>query len=242
MEKGPNLRKNLDAIKSQAKVLNSENARSVFGSEMVEILRKFASEAHTKSFFGKMAYKSHMDLLLDQIDKYVGVEGFNKSIRDAMNNPNPNVQDGFWHSMADMKNRNFPKERVKKVDMEFDGEDLPCVNCKFDVELNPTDNSALHYLEYKSYLDARKISKPQFLNYMGSISSLDELKYIFNSNKLGLDEIKTGLKSFIKEHELDIIENMKAGVKRELNLGENAIGLSKTQINRFVDKIVSVYP
>ena len=235
------LRKSVETLESLAKVLDNTKAQSVFSDELNAIMTKFAKEAHTKSFFGKMSFKAHMDLLLDQINKYEGVAGFNKSIRDAMNNPNTNVQDGFWHSMADMKNRNLPKERIKKVDMEFDGEDLPCVNCKFDVELYSGSSGSLKYIEYKSYLDASKISKPQFLNYLSSIRSLDELKYVFNSKKLSIDQARAGVKTFVKENELTILENMPTGIRSQLNVAESAFELTESQIQAIANKITTVF-
>jgi len=108
--------------------------------------------------------------------------------------------------MKDMTSRNLPKSKLKKVDMQFDGENLPCTNCKFDLELNPTNTEPIRFLEYKSYSDASKISKPQFLNYLTNISNLNELNYVFSGIKLSLDEAKTGMKQFLKDNAEPIFE------------------------------------
>ena len=82
--------------------------------------------------------------------------------------------------------------------MEFDGDDLPCIKCKFDVELNSQNASELRYIEYKSYANASKISKPQFLNYISKLDNIEQLQYVFNKSKLSLDEAKNGMKEFFK--------------------------------------------
>lgn len=95
--------------------------------------------------------------------------------------------------------------------MEFDGDDLPCIKCKFDVELNSQNASELKYLEYKSYANASKISKPQFLNYISKVDNIEQLQYVFNKSKLSLDEAKNGMKEFLVNNSDDMFKAVNQG-------------------------------
>jgi hypothetical protein len=184
-------------IESISEIINDASMRKILGSEMDDIMEKFIT-AHKDSGWGwnKFSLQEHMRMLKVIANKYEGVQGFNKSLRDALNNPNPSMQDGLWHMMKDLEKRGIPREKIKAFDLEFDADDLPCLKCKFDVELNGTGNE-LKYLEYKSYKNPSKISKPQFLNYISMVDNLEQLQYVFNKSKLSLDEIKASMKDFL---------------------------------------------
>lgn len=147
-----------------------------------------------------------MDKLKTITNRYEGVEGFNRSLRDALNNPAPAVQDGLWHMITDLEKRNIAKTKIKAFDLEFDGDDLPCINCRFDVELITQNTDELKFIEYKSYKNAENISKKQFLNYIAKIDDIKQLQYVFNKNKLSLNEAKNGMKKFFDENAKEIFE------------------------------------
>ncbi|ATA89589.1 hypothetical protein CGC58_07505 [Capnocytophaga stomatis] len=156
--------------------------------------------------WNKFALKEHLDKLKTITNRYEGVEGFNKSLRDALNNPAPAVQDGLWHMITDLEKRNIAKTKIKAFDLEFDGDDLPCINCRFDVELITQNTDELKFIEYKSYKNAENISKKQFLNYIAKIDDIKQLQYVFNKNKLSLNEAKNGMKKFFDENAKEIFE------------------------------------
>ncbi|GIM50085.1 hypothetical protein [Capnocytophaga stomatis] len=156
--------------------------------------------------WNKFALKEHLDKLKTITNRYEGVEGFNKSLRDALNNPAPAVQDGLWHMITDLEKRNIAKTKIKTFDLEFDGDDLPCINCRFDVELITQNTDELKFIEYKSYKNAENISKKQFLNYIAKIDDIKQLQYVFNKNKLSLNEAKNGMKKFFDENAKEIFE------------------------------------
>ena len=172
-------------------------------------------------------------------NKYEGVDGFNKSIRDALNNPNPAAQDGFWHMMTDLEKRGILKEKIKAFDLEFDGDDLPCVRCKFDVELNTNNQTDLKYLEYKSYSNASKISKPQFLNYISKVDKLEQLQYIFNKSKLSIENAREGMKELFTKvnNKQEIFNAMSNDLKQSLNLIELS-DLTSVKIDQIINVIV----
>ncbi|WP_035334203.1 hypothetical protein [Dokdonia sp. PRO95] len=232
------LRTTPEALASLSTILSNTKAQNILGNEMNTILTKFA-QTHSTSFYNRMAFKDHLNLLNSQINKYEGIPGFNKSIRDPLNNANTNVQDGFWHTLKDMEARNIPPSHIKKVDMQFDSAELPCTYCKFDLELNT--NSPIKYLEYKSYQDASKISKNQFLNYLASIDNFDQLNYVFSSQKLSVTQAQDGLKLFLKNNEIDIIDNLNESLKLEITLSEASISLTTSQINYIANKITTIF-
>jgi hypothetical protein len=118
---------------------------------------------------------------------------------NAMKNTNGNVQDGLQHTLQQMNSLN--PTNVKGFDLKFDSGDLECKNCRFDVEMN---SSTPRFYEYKSYKDASQISIDQFKNYIGSIASLSELKYVFNSIKLTPAQAKEGMKTLLKSNAEEI--------------------------------------
>ncbi|MFK7061444.1 hypothetical protein V3Q90_15100, partial [Flavobacterium oreochromis] len=217
----PNIKRTKAVVEALNDVISNPSMITILGDELDDILKKFMT-AHKNSKWGwnKFSFEEHMRMLKVIANTYEGVDGFNKSIRDALNNPNPAVQDGFWHMMKDLENRGIPKDKVKSFDLEFDGDDLPCIKCKFDVELNTNNATDLRYLEYKSYANASKISKPQFLNYITKVENLEQLQYVFNKSKLSLQEAKNGMKEFLK-----IGDNMKDIYNANQNL------FNKIQIN-----------
>ncbi|QYS85513.1 hypothetical protein JJC03_09790 [Flavobacterium oreochromis] len=208
----PNIKRTKAVVEALNDVISNPSMITILGDELDDILKKFMT-AHKNSKWGwnKFSFEEHMRMLKVIANTYEGVDGFNKSIRDALNNPNPAVQDGFWHMMKDLENRGIPKDKVKSFDLEFDGDDLPCIKCKFDVELNTNNATDLRYLEYKSYANASKISKPQFLNYITKVENLEQLQYVFNKSKLSLQEAKNGMKEFLLSNSDDMFKAINQG-------------------------------
>lgn len=211
-------------IQKLTDVLADNSIRKTFGDDLNDIMKKFITAHKNKNWSrNKFSLETHLEKLKNIANKYEGVEGFNKSLRDALNNPAPAVQDGLWHMITDLEKRNISKDKIKAFDLEFDGENQPCIKCKFDVELITQNSNELKYLEYKSYIDASKISQPQFLNYIANINDIKQLQYVFSKNKLTLQEAKNGMKKFFDKNKEEVFKVMNSELKESLGLtGLNA--------------------
>jgi len=150
------------------------------------------------------------------------VDGFSQVISD-LKNPLFAKQDGVCHAVNDLKN--IPAGTISKLDMEFEEPGKPCVKCTFDVKENGTPPK---YREYKSYTDASQIPLPQFLNYLNEITSLSQLKYIFNAKKLNSQQAKEGMKMFLKTNAANLYKSFDNG----------GIGLDKCK-QLFGDEVTS---
>lgn len=104
------------------------------------------------------------------------------------------------------------KANVKKFDLKFEEEGLPCINCKFDIllKVDDIDITSLKFIEFKSYLNASKISLDQFLNYIATVSNLSQMKYVFNAAKLSEAEAKAGMKIFMLKNAQRIFDTNQA--------------------------------
>lgn len=201
-----------ETVQKLAEVLSDRSIQKILGNETDNILKKFLTVHKNDNWsWNKFALKEHLDKLKTITNRYEGVEGFNKSLRDALNNPAPAVQDGLWHMITDLEKRNIAKTKIKAFDLEFDGDDLPCINCRFDVELITQNTDELKFIEYKSYKNAENINKKQFLNYIAKIDDIKQLQYVFNKNKLSLNEAKNGMKEFFKKN----VEDMFKPIRQE---------------------------
>lgn len=201
-----------ETVQKLAEVLSDRSIQKILGNETDNILKKFLTAHKNDNWsWNKFALKEHLDKLKTITNRYEGVEGFNKSLRDALNNPAPAVQDGLWHMITDLEKRNIAKTKIKAFDLEFDGDDLPCINCRFDVELITQNTDELKFIEYKSYKNAENINKKQFLNYIAKIDDIKQLQYVFNKNKLSLNEAKNGMKEFFKKN----VEDMFKPIRQE---------------------------
>ncbi|GIM49759.1 hypothetical protein [Capnocytophaga stomatis] len=114
-----------ETVQKLADVLSDRSIRKILGNETDDILKKFLTSHKNENWnWNKFALKEHLDKLKSIANKYEGTEGFNKSLRDALNNPAPAVQDGLWHMITDLEKRNIAKTKIKAFDLEFDGDDL----------------------------------------------------------------------------------------------------------------------
>jgi hypothetical protein len=147
-------------------------------------------------------------------DRNPPIGGYEKVFQELATD-NPSVQDGITHALNVTKD--IPAEKVKSFDMKFEDEGMPCQNCRFDVET--TDGSPKFY-EFKSYSDAARIPVPQFLNYLASITSFDQLKYVFNLKKLTKSQAISGMKEFLKANAGDVFTNMKPELRASLGIDE----------------------
>lgn len=186
-------------------------------------------------FNGAKSLIAHLEDVKAFCNKFDDKEGFDQVVA-SMKNSNGNVQDGLQHVLTQVNKADFDAGKVSKFDMEFEGEGLPCIKCKFDVQL--TDGNKPKLIEYKSYLDASKIQLPQFLNYIASVNDLAEMKYVFNAVKLSAEQAKDGMKGFLKANETQVIATMKPSVKTTLGLSEGDLELTSIQIQKIVDIIV----
>lgn len=194
-------------VQKLAEVLSDRSIQKILGNETDNILKKFLTAHKNDNWsWNKFALKEHLDKLKTITNRYEGVEGFNKSLRDALNNPAPAVQDGLWHMITDLEKRNIAKTKIKAFDLEFDGDDLPCINCRFDVELITQNTDELKFIEYKSYKNAENINKKQFLNYIANIDDIKQLQYVFHTPKITLENAKKGMKEFFKKNAEDMFK------------------------------------
>lgn len=196
-----------ETVQKLAEVLSDRSIQKILGNETDNILKKFLTAHKNDNWsWNKFALKEHLDKLKTITNRYEGVEGFNKSLRDALNNPAPAVQDGLWHMITDLEKRNIAKTKIRAFDLEFDGDDLPCINCRFDVELITQNTDELKFIEYKSYKNAENINKKQFLNYIANIDDIKQLQYVFHTPKITLENAKKGVKEFFKKNAEDVFE------------------------------------
>lgn len=181
-----------------SELLSDAKVRKILGSdfenELIKICKAQGFAPH--SGFSPKSLVAHLDDIKVFFNKFDGLEDMNEML-NAMKNSNESVQDGLQHTLNQMNK--LDPATVKKFDMKFEVEGIECTDCRFDVELDPTKSGGIKYLEYKSYKNAIGIQIKQFKSYLGSISSLDELNYIFNKTKLNLEDAKSGMMSFFKK-------------------------------------------
>ncbi|MEZ4949833.1 MAG: hypothetical protein R2879_00705 [Saprospiraceae bacterium] len=120
------------------------------------------------------------------------VEGFDNFINSFNNNLN--VQDGFAHMLNKMKD--YDANALKKIDAEFDAPGVTCTNCRLDLEFNI--DSKPRFIEYKSFSlnSISGIATKQFKSYLTSITSLDELQYVFNKAKIPESDLPLAKEKF----------------------------------------------
>lgn len=122
-------------------------------------------------------------------------------------------QEGSWHAMKNLET--VDANRVEKIDAKFEKEGAICVNCKFDVELEPSAQQPLKYKEYKAYQEPSLIPVNQFKEYLNNISDLTQLNYVFSKQKLdpgniggdyALSQAKKGMAKVINKNAKDLWE------------------------------------
>ena len=75
-------------------------------------------------------------------------------------------------------------EDIKSFDFNFQGSNVECVKCRFDVKMK--DGVTPKFYEFKSFKPGSiaGLSINQFTEYLRGINFLDELKYMFNKDKI----------------------------------------------------------
>ncbi len=177
-------------IVGNGKIGDGENA---FG----ELISKYAGKCKACDSGNPSNYlpdnpKDYIDKVVELTKRYSDKNGIDifKEAKKAYSS-----QEGAWHAMQHLDKLN-PKN-VKQIDAKFEGDGLPCDDCRFDVELIPTVSAPLKLIEYKSYLDASKIPLKQFKNYLNDVTNINQFNYIFSEAKLDLDDAKEGMKNFL---------------------------------------------
>ena len=214
----PNLKKDLPTLTAMTNILKNPKAKAIFGTDadLQAAMNKFANtHASSNWSWNKSSMEFHLTLLTKHIDEFQGVDGFDKSIKDAIYNSNGAVQDGFWHGIKATEAIGYKRADVKKFDMEFD-ELLDCgsatnpAGCKFDLELNGSDPK---YVEFKSYSDPSQIPDKQFMAYLSRLNNLSEMKYIFNKTKLTVSgkDAKIQMKAFLKANASNLYKAVDEG-------------------------------
>jgi len=181
------------------------------------------------------ALSVHLESINAFFTKFDGKNNMAEMVK-AMKNSNENVQDGLQFVLNQMNH--LDARSVKSFDLGFEGEGLPCTNCRFDVELNPSADKPLRYIEYKSYHDASQIQLPQFKNYVSSVKDLSEMKYIFNSSKLPSADAMAGMEKFIKKNKAEIFDTMSLDLKDALEI-KNLTDLTDTKVKEMVSEFVT---
>ena len=188
-----------------------------------DILKNAANQLDGNTASKLVNLSEHLENLKVVVKNHHDVPGFDKVITD-LKISTFEKQDGISHTLNHMKE--LPAGKIEKVDYVFEpeinGGGLPCTNCRFDVQMKdiiPPPPGWVKYYEYKSYLKVQNIDINQFKNYISTIGSMDELKYIFNAKKLTTAQAKDGMKAFLKTNAPDLFKPISQG----------GVGLSKCQ-------------
>jgi hypothetical protein len=106
-------------------------------------------------------------------------------------------------------------------DLTFECDGLPCAGCRYDVELADAKIGELRFVEFKSYaLDSiPNIPLPQFKNYLASVNSISEFKYVFNKlDTPNVADIKTKFKQVFNKDPGGIFDAMSDELKDSLKI------------------------
>jgi hypothetical protein len=184
----------------------------------------------------------HLDDLNLFFNKYNGVTGIDNLVKD-LSNGSSIMQSGAQYAVLALNKLDLAKDKIKKFDFIFEGDNLPCTNCKFDVEMKlpvPKPSDWVKFYEFKSLANAAEISFDQFKNYLSQVVNLSELKYVFDMRKLGTKQaVVDGLSTLLKTKKSEIFNVMQADLKQ--SLGINAISdLTDSKIVELVDAIVDL--
>lgn len=197
---GSILRKDLKLLKKLSELMDNQQVSTALGGEdgIADIL--YAYRIAKCSICGNKGHKylKYIDEYLEDVkifvDKFQGLRG--KGFEDVittMKNPNARVLDGLTHMLDNVKR--YDPEIVdafegRIADGLSDADDLAavCDGCLFDVKF-----TGQSFAEFKSYSlsTIKGISEPrgvkfvkQFKQYIQSIGDVDDLRYVFNSNKI----------------------------------------------------------
>ena len=158
--KPPEISTNLDALVSLNVLMKDAKTMSVLGEKGIQDILA----AHKNS---KIPLDYHLLNIRTVINNHSGVPGFDKLLKE-LKNPGLYTQKGIAHTLNAIKD--YEPGDIKAFDLTFEGDGLPCVGCRFDIELN----GKVKYVEFKSYaLDSiPKIPLPQFKNSFTAIQKL----------------------------------------------------------------------
>ena len=190
----------------------------------------------TTSFLKNM--DEYLDDVLDFVSKYKEVDGFDDVIRELKklnkdNSPNYAVEGAAFMLSKMRKTSEITPQSVKRFDARFESKEIDCSNCRFDIELFQKNVGDLKYLEYKSYIDASKISLNQFQSYLQSVNTLGELRYVFDISKISASKIKGGIKKFFTNNEDEIFKT----IWKNKNLRDNLFNTSNYPKNISQNKL-----
>jgi TANFOR domain-containing protein len=116
---------------------------------------------------------------------------------NGLNSANAAVREGTQHVLNSIRQNPevFNSQTISRMDMVFEelpSQTLPCINCRFDLEMI-SPPAQVKFYEFKSYKAESiiGISVNQFKNYLSQVTSWDEFRYIFNRAKTSdLDAVK----------------------------------------------------
>lgn len=168
--------------------------------------------------FVNLPLDRHLLNIHDFILNHKDVPGFDKVIAN-LKNTSINAQKGITHTLNVIKD--YDPGTIKSFDLTFEGDGLPCAGCRFDVELADAKFAELRFIEFKSYaLDSiPNIPLPQFKNYLASVNSISEFKYVFNKlDTPNVADIKTKFKQVFNKDPEGIFNTMSLDLKNELNI------------------------
>ncbi len=233
----PKLKLAKEALEKVKELLTDAKVQKALGANYADELSAIckAQGFPPHGGYGPKSLVSHLDDLKTFFTKFEGKEDMAEMIK-AMKNSNENVQDGLQHALAQLNS--LEASSVKKFDVEFDAEgfDCPKTACRLDVEMNGNNP---RFYEYKSYQDASQISVNQFTSYLSRVSSLSEMKYIFNAAKLSTEQAKEGMKVFMSNssNKKQIFDAMQTELKNALEIDELG-DLTDLKITELVEMFV----
>jgi len=82
------------------------------------------------------------------------------------------------------------------------------------------------------------------IGYVKKAKKIESFKYVFNKEKITLEQARTKMFNFINKHKKAVFEAMTDGVKKDLKFEaeeKNPNAFTKTKIEQMVNAIVEVY-
>ena len=213
-----------DVLRTVAKYLNDEKKLNVIGGE--QDLKNFIDKYKDAPCLacGNTGHTIYGGRTLDKmIENYVEVAYTFRNeprlwakLRAGAEHNNVAVREGTQHMLETFnKNPNkYSPNKIQDLDMNFEAilNDI-CENCLFDVKF--VEGSTPRLVEFKSYSTSTwesikssdKFIK-QFKRYLqaNEIKRLDDLNYVFNTNKADITEVKNAFKDLFTAKEDDIFE------------------------------------
>ncbi|MEE9339175.1 MAG: hypothetical protein V3U87_13940 [Methylococcaceae bacterium] len=182
------------------------------------------------------------DTLADYAKKFDGKTGF--TLKDA-GIDQLYTQDGFYFAMRYM-NAKIPASSVTKIDMGFENENGICQNCRLDLEISNTQGQTIRY-EFKSYAKNTPMTQvPQFISYIEEANNLNSYKYVFNKDKVTLNQARNKMKTFINSNREVVFkairnnESLKSAITNGVPFN-SAADLTPDLIDKIVNATVEVY-